>query len=150
MATASEENILRSSYHVHWHVLIIHFPLSFFLAAFGFQVLHLFTTPACFEEATNVALLAGTVVMIPTTWTGWRTWKTRYRGARVPIFQRKIAIAFSMLGLSAVLAAWRVTSIDTFIDHPTDTAHWVYLLGNALLMAGAVAEGFYGGRLNHR
>jgi len=140
----------KSAYRVHWHVLITHFPISFFVAAFGFQILHLFTSPECFEKATNVALIAGTVVLMPTTGSGWRTWKTRYQGARVLLFQRKIMIAFIMQGLSIVLAIWRVSSMSNFEDAPANTAHWAYLAGNTLLMAGASAEGYYGGRLNHR
>jgi hypothetical protein len=28
--------------------------------------------------------------------------------------------------------------------------HWIYLAGNTLLILGTLAEGYYGGRLNHR
>ena len=59
-------------------MLLIHFPISLFGVAFGFQILHLFIAPACFELATNVTLLGGAVMMIPTTWTGWFTWKGDY------------------------------------------------------------------------
>lgn len=150
MASVPDLDVSKSANHVHWHVLIIHFPISFYVAAFGFQILHLFTRPECFEEAANAALIAGTVVMIPATLSGWQTWKTRYQGAHVLIFQRKIMIAFIMLGLSLALAVWRVIFIDAFMNARTSTAHWIYLIGNALLMLGASAEGYYGGRLNHR
>jgi len=150
MATIPDLDASKSPYRVHWHVLIIHFPISFYVAAFGFQILHLFTKPACFEEATNVALIAGTVVMIPAIWSGWRTWKTSYQGAQVLIFQRKIVIAFIMLGLSLALMVWRIGFAAAFENDHTSIAHWVYLSGNTLLMIGASAEGYYGGRLNHR
>ena len=139
-----------SPYRVHWHVLIIHFPISFYVAAFGFQVLHLFSSPECYEQATNVALIAGTIVLMPTICSGWKTWKSDYQGARVPLFQRKIAIAVAMQVLSLVLAIWRVAFAGVFESDHTNIAHWSYLLGNTLLMAGAAAEGYYGGRLNHR
>ena len=139
-----------NAYHIHWHVLITHFPISFYVAAFGFQILHLFTKPECFEEATNVALIAGTAVLLPTIGSGWRTWKTRYQGAHVLIFQRKIMIAFVMSVLSILLTVWRVSFIDAFENVSSGTAHWIYLFGNSLLMLGASAEGYYGGRLNHR
>jgi len=136
-------------YKLHWHVLLIHFPISFFGVAFGFQVIHLFTSPACFELATNVVLLAGTVMMVPTLLTGWRAWKSRYQGARGLIFRRKISIGFAMLIFSTVLLAWRTIAFGAFTNVVVSTAHWVYLAANTLLMAGAVAEGYYGGRLNH-
>lgn len=150
MATIPNLDSLNSKYHVHWHVLITHFPISFFVTAFGFQILHLFSKPECYEEATTVALLAGTFVMIPTIWSGWRTWKTGYKGARIFLFQRKIMIAFIMLGLSIGLSVWRVVFNSAFENQTTSTWHWVYLLGNVFLMLGASAEGYYGGRLNHR
>jgi uncharacterized membrane protein len=65
MATVPDLDASKLPYRVHWHVFIIHFPISFYVAAFGFQIPHLFTKPVCFEEATNVALIAGTVVMMP-------------------------------------------------------------------------------------
>jgi uncharacterized membrane protein len=136
-------------YKIHWHVLLIHFPLAFFGVAFAFQVIHLFTAPACFELATNVVLLAGTVMMVPTLMTGWRTWKTRYQGARGFIFTRKIRIGFTMLAFSTALMAWRTIAFGAFTNVVISPAHWVYLAANTLLMAGAVAEGYYGGRLNH-
>lgn len=137
-------------YKIHWHVLLVHFPISLFGVTFGFQVLHLFIAPACFELATNVALIAGAAMMVPTTWTGWSTWKGHYKGAKVLLFQRKITISFAMLTLSVPLVVWRIVSLGLFEEAPMSPQHWIYLAGNALLIAGAAAEGYYGGRLNHR
>jgi len=139
-----------SPYRLHWHVLLTHFPLSFYIAAFGFQILHLFKNPECYQAATNISLIAGTVVMMPTLWSGWLTWKKEYHGAHVQVFQRKIVIAFLMQGLSLALVVWRVTFTSIFDNTNVGLAHWIYLAGNILLMAGASAEGYYGGRLNHR
>ena len=114
-----------------------------------FQILHLFTSPACFELATNAALAAGTVMMVPTTWAGWQSWKTRYKGAGVRIFKIKITTAFTILGLSIVLSLWRFIFFGFFSEALVTPAHWIYLAGNVLLVAGATLEGYYGGRLNH-
>jgi len=145
---SSDPSIL--GYKLHTHVLLIHFPISFFLVAFGFQILHLFLAPACFELSTNAALAAGTVAMIPTTWSGWSSWKRHYKGARVVLFQRKIATAFTMLGLSIVLSTWRFLALGFFEEARVNPQHWIYLAGNVLLVTGAVIEGYYGGRLHHR
>lgn len=136
-------------YKIHPHVLLVHFPISFFISAFTFQVLHLFVSPACFELATNVSLALGTVVLIPTVWTGWRSWKGNYQGALVALFQRKIAIAFTLLGLSIALSVWRFATAAWFAEDPGNLSHWVYVSGNTVLIIGALAEGYYGGRLNH-
>jgi hypothetical protein len=137
------------SYRLHWHVFLTHLPISLFGAAFLFQVLHLFWFPECFELSTNVTLVAGAVSMVPTTWTGWRTWKRSYNGSMVPLFRRKIAIAAGLLVGSVSLSIWRIGFPGMFPDSSYGTAHWVYLAGNTLLIAGAAAEGFFGGQLNH-
>lgn len=143
---------IRFSYRIHWHVWLTHFPISFFTAAFIFQILHLIPHPlsGTFEVATNVMLIAGTAVLIPVTWTGWFTWKDRYNGVRASIFQRKINVSFAMLALSIGLTIWRTAYLPAFEDVPEGVAHWMYLAGNVLLMAGSVVEGFYGIRLTHK
>jgi hypothetical protein len=137
------------TYKLHWHVFVTHFPISLFGAAFFFQVLHLFWSPECFELSTNVMLVAGTVSMVPTTLTGWRTWKRRYRGAHVQIFSRKISIAIGLLAGSISLSVWRMGFPGMFPDVSYGISHWIYLAGNTLIIAGAAAEGYYGGKLNH-
>jgi uncharacterized membrane protein len=137
------------TYKLHWHVIVTHFPISLFGAAFVFQVLHLFWSPECFELSTNVMLVAGTVSMVPTTLTGWRTWKRSYSGAHVQIFSRKISIAIGLLAGSISLSAWRMGFPGMFPDVSYGISHWIYLAGNTLIIAGAAAEGYYGGKLNH-
>ncbi len=138
-------------YKGHWHAILTHFPISLFGVAFLFQILHLFPhhLTGCFEVATNVTLILGTLSMIPTTFSGWVEWKGRYKGAHVLIFQRKIPMAFAMMGFSIVLTGWRTLFLPAFQDVPYGPAHWIYLAGNTLLIIGAVFEGYYGGRLNH-
>ena len=137
-------------YRIHWHVFLTHFPISMFSGAFGFQVLHLFMAPACFELATNVALMGGTTMLLPTIATGWSEWKSHYHGAKGMIFKRKIAVAFGMAALSFPLVIWRIAALGLFEEASVSPEHWIYLAGNTLLILGTVLEGFYGGRLNHR
>jgi uncharacterized membrane protein len=134
----------------HWHVLFTHFPISFFGGAFGFQILHLFMAPACFELATNVALIGGAFMLIPTIWTGWSEWKKRYQGAKGLIFRQKIRIAAFLAAFSLLLVIWRIAGYGLFTEARELPVHWIYLSGNTLLIAGAVLEGVYGGRLAHR
>jgi len=135
---------------IHWHVFLTHFPISMFGGAFGFQILHLFLAPACFELATNIALMGGAAMLLPTAATGWSEWKTHYHGAKGLIFKRKIAAAIGMAALSLPLVVWRVAALGLFEEAPDSPEHWIFLAGNTLLILGAVFEGFYGGRLNHR
>jgi len=136
----------RLRYKIHWHVLFTHFPVSFFMLSSGFMILHLFTHRNCFELATFISLLAGALVLIPTTVSGWLTWKGHYKGMRGKMFLYKIRVALGMIVLSFALILIRV-----LFPPPLDPAWvWIYAAGILLLMVGAMVEGFYGGRLNHR
>jgi uncharacterized membrane protein len=149
METQPAENA-GNRFKVHWHVLFTHFPLSLYGTAFVFQILHLFIYPDCFELASTIALIGATGMMVPTTITGWLTWKRQYNSAKVQLFQAKIAISFAMLSVSLALSIWRVLNFTDFLTQPLYIRHWVFFTGIVLLMGGALTEGYYGGRLSHR
>jgi hypothetical protein len=148
--TMPPPSVVLAKRRIHWHVYLTHFPISLFGGAFGFQILHLFMAPACFELATNVALIGGTAMLLPAIATGWSEWKTHYHGAEGLIFKRKITTAFGMAALCFPLIIWRVAALGFFQEARQSPQHWIYLAGNSLLIVGAVLEGYYGGRLNHR
>ena len=134
-------------YEQHWHVVFTHFPVSFFLGSALFMILHLvsYANRDAYELASFVLLVAGMVVMWPTTLTGWNTWKKHYHGAHAKIFIYKIRTAYAMIALSVLLVVWRFV-----LPPPKDTAwFYAYAIGIFLLFVGTVVEGFYGGRLNH-
>jgi uncharacterized membrane protein len=135
-------------YRIHWHVLLVHFPISMFGTGFMFQTLHLIFAPDAFTLASAVVVTAGTVTMIPTVISGWMSWRHSYKGARTKVFTRKIIIAFTMLGVSVALTAWRLTFSSLF-DEKLSPAHWLFMAGTVLLITGAVAEGYFGGKLRH-
>jgi uncharacterized membrane protein len=136
-------------YHLRWHILLVHFPISLFGVAFLFQILHLFFSPACFTLSTTVVILLGAIAMIPTTSSGWSTWKHKYKGSGTFLFQRKIVTAFVMLGISILLITWRLVYYNIFSDEP-NIPHWIFMAGTMLLIIGAIIEGYYGGKLTHR
>ena len=135
---------------IHWHTFLTHFPISLFGVSAGFQFLHLFFMPECFEVATNVCILGATLTMGPTILSGWSTWKTTYKGFRSPLFLRKIRIAWFMLGVSVPLTIVRFAFLDLFTNANWNVWHWIYLAGTTLLIGGAILEGYLGGSLHHK
>jgi hypothetical protein len=135
---------------IHWHIFLTHFPISLFGVSAGFQILHLFMLPDCFEVATNVCVLGATLMLAPTAFTGWTTWKKTYQGFRSPIFVRKIRIAWAMLAVSIPLTVFRFAFLDLFTNAPWNVWHWVYLASTSLLIGGAVFEGYFGSSLHHK
>ena len=134
---------IKINYHVRWHVLLVHFPISLFGVGFLFQVLHLIFAPASFTLSSTVVLLLGTIALIPTTTSGWFTWKSRYKGAGTILFQRKIVTSFIMLAISIILTIWRFAYYSIFTNEP-NIPHWIFMAGTLLLILGAAVEGYYG------
>lgn len=137
-------------FKLHWHVLLVHFPVSFYAASFVFMGAHFLAQAVCFELSGFIMLVLGAAAMAPTTLSGWLTWKHKYHGMKGKLFLNKIGISFGMLGLSVVLIVFRMLyRIDLEAD-AHDVWHYIYFGGIAILVLGSVAEGYYGGRLNHR
>jgi uncharacterized membrane protein len=137
------------SYKIHWHVVLTHFPVGFFVASGGLMFLHLFTQNRCYDLAAFVTLAGGAIAMVPTTLTGWSTWKNRYKGLRSQLFLAKVRMSFAMLAISAFLVVLRILFEVESLDLMSPTWHAVYFSGVMLLVVGAIAEGYFGGRLNH-
>lgn len=137
-------------YKLHWHILFTHFPVSFFFASFGFIILHLITGKSCFEVSGFIGLIAGAAVLVPTTISGWTTWRGRYKGLKSRLFNNKIKISYTMIGVSFALVIYRSLYYIDHLDLVHNIWHIIYFVGITLLVIGAIAEGYYGGRLNHR
>ena len=150
MVTTSAPEPDHARFHLHWHVFLTHFPLSLISITFAFQVLHLFAYPECFELASNILLVAGVASLVPTTWTGYHTWKHQYNAARASIFQQKIIIAVVLLMIGIPLCAWRIIYVGSSPQAVRPSIHWTYFLGTMLMIVGAILEGYFGGRLTHR
>ncbi|MEJ2031543.1 MAG: hypothetical protein P8Y63_00545 [Deltaproteobacteria bacterium] len=100
----------------------------------------------CYEFIAYLCLAAGVLMLAASMLSGWFTWKARYKGLRGKIFIRKIRISLVMLAVSVVVLIWRAAFPATL------QTVWLrlYFGGIVFLLAGAAAEGYYGGRLNHR
>lgn len=148
MATTVPSGQARVKYKLHLHVILTHFPISLFLVSAGFMILHLFMNDQGFEKSSYITLASGAVMMIPTTVTGWFTWKNKYKKAWVKTFIYKSRTAYFMTFLSSILVVLR-----TFIFLPEGEHlawHYFFGFGVLLLLVGAILEGYYGERLNHR
>lgn len=150
MSISTQSGQAMPKYKMHWHVVLTHFPISFYLVAFTFMLIYLFTSNSCFEMTSVISLLAGLVMMIPATITGWYTWKNKYKGFSGMLFKRKIITSFVMIGISFILVVGQVANSGFFEYSASAIWHGAYFVGTTLLMIGAGIEGFYGGRLNHK
>lgn len=134
---------------VHWHIVLTHFPISAAGGALLFMGLHVATNVSCYVLAAYVSLLGAAATTIPTVATGWFTWKRRYNGSRSRLFLIKIWASAVMIPLSIALVVYQATHPFTLLDVSHRLGHAMYFIGVVLLMAGAVVEGYWGGRLHH-
>jgi uncharacterized membrane protein len=133
-------------HNIHWHVISTHFPISFFTASAGFIILHLIAKTECFELAGYLCLIAGVVMTIPTTITGWTTWKSKYKGARTKTFTNKIILSYVIIIVGTLMILFRAY----FVMGEHTLWHFIFAFGFIALFFASMMEGYYGGRLNHR
>lgn len=133
-------------HNIHVHVISTHFPIGFFTASAGFMALHFITLTECFELAAYLSLIAGVLMAIPTTITGWTTWKSKYKGARTKIFSNKIYLSYFIIALGILMIFVRAYYVE--IRHTL--WHYIFGLGLIALFIATMLEGYYGGRLHHR
>ncbi len=138
------------THRLHWHVLLTHFPIGTFAGAFLFMLLDVIADDACYSRAAYVSLLAGALVVLPTTFIGWTTWKRQYKGFKNTLFRVKIFTAFAMIPISIGLVAYQTLYPFDALDVMHSTAHLIYFVGVVLLMLGSIVEGYWGARLHHR
>lgn len=138
------------AFKLHWHVVLTHFPVAGFAGAFLFMGLHLLTRNPCFALGAYVTLIAAGVALVPTTLTGWFTWKRGYEGYRSKLFLVKIWTSAVMIPVAAGLIVYQTVHPFRVLDLRHDLPHLIYFLGVLLLMLGAMTEGYWGGRLHHR
>jgi len=126
---ASPSGSTKIKYKIHWHVLLVHFPIASFLGSFTFMSLHLLTRNSCFALAAYISLIAGAIVMLPTTATGWITWKKYYKGSMGKLFLNKIRISFGMIALSIILVIYQTVFPFDFLDVWHRLGHYLYFGG---------------------
>jgi hypothetical protein len=150
MSATSESGKVLPRYKVHWHVVLIHLPISFFLATALFAFLFLIVPNPCFDFASLCTVFIGMIGLIPVIATGWTTWKTKYKGFRGMLFNRKIVTSFAMLAVSFILLV--IHLLSNLLFHFDGGIGWRAgnFIGALLLAFGSVIQGFYGSRLNHK
>lgn len=137
-------------FRMHWHVVLSHLPTAAFAGVFLFMLLHLLTLQPCYSLAAYVTLVGSTALLVPTTITGWFTWKRRYKGSKSRLFLTKIRIAAALVPVSLALVVYKTIYPFTALDVTHRFGHAIYFAGIFVLMVGGFAEGFWGGRLHHR
>ena len=88
------------------HPISAHFPSAFFPFSALFLVLFIITGNIAFEVGAKYTLWAGVMTNPIAIISGLIDWKLRYKGARVPIFKKKITYSITAQILAVICVIW--------------------------------------------
>ncbi|NLX19203.1 MAG: rubredoxin-type Fe(Cys)4 protein [Desulfobulbus sp.] len=129
----------------HLHPIMSHTPNGVLPMALVFLLITALFSFSMFDAAVFYSYLFVLLAMPLVLFTGYETWKKRYRGALTPIFKTKIGASVVTVFLLILLTIWR--AIDPDIVTEPSTGRW-FFLGLSIVLVGAVGvAGHMGGKL---
>lgn len=132
-------------YKVHPHGASVHFPIALYFAAALFLTLGLIFPRESYEQASFYVLTVA-VPFTPVAYlTGFYYWRTKYKGYRTPLFDKKLILGAVLWGLGLVLVI--VRGMDPYVAYIPGIKHWLYLAGVYIAAALPVPLGYLGGKL---
>ncbi|MGC8774237.1 MAG: DUF2231 domain-containing protein [Chlorobaculum sp.] len=127
------------------HPVAAHFSNGVIPVAVLYLVLFLPTGNPFFEH-TVVHLLLVSLLAVPFSfYSGIRDWKTKYKGAKAPVFQTKIRLSILLLVAGILAAAIRLAVPD--VMHEGGPLSWLYVATLLVMLPMVVLLGHHGGKL---
>ena len=129
-----------------FHAIAAHFSNGLIPIAVLYLMLTLSTGSAYFEHTVE-HLIVIVVMAIPASFfSGVHDWKTKYRGAKAPIFIKK-------LRLSGLLFIFCITAVGIRLSIPDvmnrqGFEHWIYIVLLFSMLPVVTLLGHYGGKLS--
>ncbi len=100
-----------------------------------------------FFEHTVVHLLVIVLLAVPISFlTGIREWKTKYKGAKAPVFTTKIRLSFALFALCLIAVSIRFSVPE--VMNGSGILFWVYTVSLLVMLPVVVLLGHYGGKLS--
>jgi uncharacterized membrane protein len=131
-----------------FHAAAAHFPNGMVPAIQIFLILAVFTGDRCCEHAVFYLLLFALGVIPVSFASGFRDWRKKYRGVRVPIFYKKMVLAGVLFILGTTAAIIRFTHPDILTRAGTMTR--IYQLCLFAMLPMVVLLGHFGGKLAYQ
>jgi len=124
------------------HAICAHFPSGLIPVMVLFLGLYLLLGRESFETTAFYLLVVAVLSVLPTIATGLYDWRTLFRGERATIFQKKIALANSLLVLGGGAWLWRWKNPHLLLDGGGGA--WFFLLLIAGMLICVILLGHYG------
>jgi len=127
------------------HAVAAHFSNGLVPIAFLFLTLAVVTLSP-FYEHTVLHLMIVVCLAVPVSFiSGIRDWQNKFRGARAPIFIRKIVLSILLFVFCIIIVALRISNPDILAG--TGGLKWAYVGLLLLIQPIVVLLGHYGGKL---
>jgi hypothetical protein len=99
-----------------------------------------------FFEHTVLHLLVIVLLAVPVSfYSGIREWKTKYKGAKAPVFQKKIRLSILLLVLCVIAVAIRIATPG--VMQAGGVLAWLYVASLLVMLPTVVLLGHHGGKL---
>ncbi|NTU97363.1 MAG: hypothetical protein HGA62_06085 [Chlorobiaceae bacterium] len=129
-----------------FHAIAAHFSNGLIPVAVLYLMLAIPTGNSYFEH-TVAHLMVITLIAIPASFfTGVHDWKTKYKGARAPIFMKKLKLSGILFTLCILAVTIRLSTPD--VMSADGALHWLYLLLVFSMLPVVTLLGHYGGKLS--
>jgi len=133
---------------LHLHPIMVHMPNGILPMAFTFLLISVVFSASTFEQAAFYSLVFTLLSMPAVVFTGFVTWKSKYKGALTSTFKMKIAASIVSMSLLFILVFWRIIAPDILSSGGKARILYVLL---ALTLVGTVGiAGQLGGQLIFR
>jgi len=128
------------------HPIAAHFSNGLIPVAVLYLLLTLFDGSPFFEH-TVIHLLLISLLAIPFSfYSGIRDWKTKYKGAKAPVFQKKIRLSILLLVAGILSTAIRFAVPD--VMQQGGPLAWAYVAMLLVMLPTVVLLGHHGGKLS--
>jgi len=130
---------------IHVHPISVHLPNALFPTASVLVILYLIFGNICLERAVYYSLIFGFIGSPIGMISGLYDWKSKYKGAKVPLFLEKRRLSIILVAISFILVI-----IRTFVPNIMDSGlipRWIYIILIFSLSPIAGRLGYLGGKL---
>lgn len=145
MPESFKQKLLSKAEALHFHSMLVHFPIAYSITAALFLILYLYSGERTAETASYYMLVLGSLSTPFAGITGLFSWKTTYHGEASRIFVVKKYLTALMVIIIWIACLWR-----TFTPELMTAAQgpdYLYMLLVMSLTPIAAVLGHYGGKL---
>ncbi len=129
-----------------FHAIAAHFSNGLIPVSVLYLMLTLSTGNTFFEHTVEHLIVIVLMAIPVSFFSGIHDWKVKYRGAKAPIFIKKIRLSALLFTLCTLAVGLRLGITDIMIRQGLE--HWLYIIILFSMLPVVTLQGHYGGKLS--